>query len=181
MQNERPTLIKQTASLILQNIHKHLYAYTLYKHIMACAYIVSHVLFEKNKRKRGNTLWHRCYKDTQICYVFWTPKENAAQLKVSTHWVRNFHMLKNKYDLTLWRSCLHVASETFVRQNFFGSVSIFCVFASVAFILIGKDEEYEKTAKRMRKFQTQSAMAFRLNTQLDEGLAHAAALVDCRC
>ncbi len=59
----------------------------------------------------------------------------------------------------LCQSCLHTASETFVRQKKFGSGSIFCVFASVACILIGKDEEYEKMEKRMRKFRTQCAMA----------------------
>ncbi len=62
----------------------------------------------------------------------------------------------------LCQSRLHTASETFVRQNKFGSGSIFCVFASVACILIGKDGEYEKTEKRMRKFRTQCAMAFRV-------------------
>ncbi len=43
-----------------------------------------------------------------------------------------------------------------------GSGSIFCVFASVVCILIGKDEEYEKTEKRMRKFQTQCAIALKV-------------------
>ncbi len=70
---------------------------------------------------------------------------NLNGLKVSAHWVRNFRTLKNKYDLTLCQSGLHTASETFVRQKKFGSGSIFCVFASVACILIGKDGEYEKT------------------------------------
>ncbi len=58
--------------------------------------------------------------------------------------VQIIFMLKNKYELTLWKSRLHPDSETFVHHNKFGSGSIFCVFASVAFILIGKDEEYEK-------------------------------------
>ncbi len=42
---------------------------------------------------------------------------------------------------------LHTASETFARQlkkKQIGPGSIFCVFASVARILIGKDDEYEK-------------------------------------
>ncbi len=70
------------------------------------------------------------------------------------------HTLKNKYDLTLCQSRLHTASETFVHQKKFGSGSIFCVFASVACILIGKDGEYEKKRKkRMRKFRTQCEMA----------------------
>ncbi len=67
----------------------------------------------------------------------------AKWFKVSAHWVRNFRTLKNKYDLTLCQSRLHTASETFVHQKQFGSGSIFCVFASVACILIGKDGEYE--------------------------------------
>ncbi len=75
----------------------------------------------------------------------------VVTLKVSAHWVRNFRTLKNKYDLTLCQSGLHTASETFVRQNKIGSGSIFCVFASVACILIGRDGEYEKTEKRIAK------------------------------
>ncbi len=60
----------------------------------------------------------------------------------------------------LCQSRLHTASETFVRQKKFGSGSIFCVFASVACILIGKDGEYEKKMeKHMRKFRNQCAMA----------------------
>ncbi len=69
-------------------------------------------------------------------------------------------MLKNKYDLMFCQSRLHTTSEIFVRHKKFGSGSIFCVFASVACILIGKDGEYEKMEKRMRKFWTQCAMAF---------------------
>ncbi len=64
--------------------------------------------------------------------------------------VRNFCTLKNKYDLTLCQSRLHTASEIFVRQKKFGSGSIFCVFASVACILIGKDEEYEEKRLSMQ-------------------------------
>ncbi len=83
--------------------------------------------------------------------VCWATKHIPAScVKVSAHWVRNFRTLKNKYDLTLCQSRLHTASETFVHQKEFGSGSIFCVFASVACILIGKDGEYEKTEKRMR-------------------------------
>ncbi len=61
--------------------------------------------------------------------------------------VWNLRTLKNKYDLTLCQLRLHTASETFVHQNKIGSGSIFCIFASVACILIGKDEEYEKNGK----------------------------------
>ncbi len=61
----------------------------------------------------------------------------------------------------LCQSRLHTAFETFVHQKEFGSGSIFCVFASVACILIGKDGEYEKNEKRMRKFRTQCAITFR--------------------
>ncbi len=38
-------------------------------------------------------------------------------LKVIAHWVRNFRMLKNKYDLMLCQSRLHTACETFVRHE----------------------------------------------------------------
>ncbi len=58
----------------------------------------------------------------------------------------------------LCQSRLYTASETFVHPKKFGSGSIFCVFASVACILIGKDGEYEKMEKRMWKFRTQCAM-----------------------
>ncbi len=75
----------------------------------------------------------------------------TARVKVSAHWVWNFRTLKNKYDLTLCQSRLHTASETFVRQRKFGSGSIFCIFASVACILIGKDGEYEKNGKTHAK------------------------------
>ncbi len=40
------------------------------------------------------------------------------------------------------------------------SGSIFCDFASLACILIGKDEECEKMEKRTREFRTQCAMTF---------------------
>ncbi len=56
--------------------------------------------------------------------------------------------MKNKYDLTLCQSRLHTASETFVCQKKFGSGLIFCVFASVACILIGEDGEYEKKKRK---------------------------------
>ncbi len=62
-----------------------------------------------------------------------------------------FSHVENKYDLTLWQSRLHTASETFVHQKKFGSCSIFCVFASVAFTLIGQDEEYKKNRKNTCK------------------------------
>ncbi len=53
-------------------------------------------------------------------------------LKVIAHWVRHFQTLKNKYDVMLCQSRLHIASETFVHQNKFGPGLIFSVFVSVA-------------------------------------------------
>ncbi len=47
----------------------------------------------------------------------------------------------------LCQSRLHTASETFVHHKKF-SGSIFCVFAPVASILIGKDDEKEKMKKK---------------------------------
>ncbi len=91
-------------------------------------------------------------------------KFTTASVKAIAHWVQNFCTLKNKYDLTLCQSRLHTASETFVRHKKIGSVSIFCVFASIACILIGKDEEYEKTEKRTWKFRTRCAMTLKLQT-----------------
>ncbi len=55
----------------------------------------------------------------------------------------------------LCHSSSHTASETFIRHKEIGSGWIFCVFASLASILIGKDDEYEKkTEKRMQRFRT---------------------------
>ncbi len=49
----------------------------------------------------------------------------------------------------LCQSRLHTASEAFVRpkNNLTFEKFIFCVFASVVIILIGKDDEYEKNWK----------------------------------
>ncbi len=63
---------------------------------------------------------------------------------------KNLKLLKNKYNLMLCQSRLHTASETFICHKKIGSGLIFGIFASVACILIGKDEEYEKMEKRMR-------------------------------
>ncbi len=58
--------------------------------------------------------------------------------------VQKLCMLKNKYDL-------HVVSSTFTSDTFIHHKkkirpgSVFCVLASVASILIGKDDKYEKT------------------------------------
>ncbi len=65
------------------------------------------------------------------------------------------------------QSRLHTASETFVHHKKIGPGSIFCVFASVASILIGKDDEYEPPPpppkKRIWKFWTQCAITFSLS------------------
>ncbi len=53
---------------------------------------------------------------------------------------------KKKYNLTLCPSRLHTTSVTIWHKKF-GSGSIFCVFASVASILIGNNDEYEKNEK----------------------------------
>ncbi len=47
----------------------------------------------------------------------------------------------------LCQSRLHTASEKKNCSKKFGPGSIFCVFASVASILIRKDDEYEKKHK----------------------------------
>ncbi len=79
-------------------------------------------------------------------------RKKLTMLRQGTKGHCNFHTkflhVKNKY-LTLCQSCLHTASETFVRHKKFGSGSIFCIFASVASILIGKDDEYEKMHTEM--------------------------------
>ncbi len=82
---------------------------------------------------------------------------------VSEPWTlsgRLFQSLGDKYEThDTHNRTLTTASKTFVCQKKFGSGSIFCIFTSVACILIGKDGEYEKMEKRMRKFRTQCAMA----------------------
>ncbi len=60
------------------------------------------------------------------------------------HLLRSLHIKSLKFSSEIfacWKINLHTASETFDRHKKFRSGSIFCVFASVAFILIGKDEE----------------------------------------
>ncbi len=47
-----------------------------------------------------------------------------------------FFFFLNKYDLTFCQAHLHTASETFVCHKKIGSGKIFCIFASVASILI---------------------------------------------
>ncbi len=74
-----------------------------------------------------------------------------SDLKSAHNWVNSrpkfSHVKKTRSDLTLCQSRLHTASETFVHHNIFGSGSIFCVFASAASILIGKDDDWEKINK----------------------------------
>ncbi len=72
-----------------------------------------------------------------ISYAVWI---TFLALLRSLHTESAHFIWKNKYDLMLCQSRLHTASETFVRQKKFGSGSIFCVFASVACILIGMNE-----------------------------------------
>ncbi len=83
MQNERTTLIKQTASLILQNVHKH----SAYNGL--CLYCFSCPFWEKQEEKRkpappaqmlqGHTGLLSLLSD----YVCWTPKENTAKLRLN--------------------------------------------------------------------------------------------------
>ncbi len=40
------------------------------------------------------------------------------RVKAIAHWVRIFRPLKNKYNLTLSQSSLHIATKTFVPINF---------------------------------------------------------------
>ncbi len=78
----------------------------------------------------------------------WTNKRLTSSKGRRTQSPKFLHIKKiNKYDLTLCKSRLHTASETFIHHKKFGSGSIFCLFASVAGILIGKDDEYEKTCE----------------------------------
>ncbi len=61
-------------------------------------------------------------------------------------------MLKIKFNLTLCQSCLHTASEIFRPSKKFRSGSIFCVFASVACILIGRDGDKKKQKNSYKNF-----------------------------
>ncbi len=67
--------------------------------------------------------------------------------------IRNFRTLKNKYDFTLCQSIytLPLKRSSVIKQ--FRSGSIFCIFASIACILIGKDEEYEKIKNARENFR----------------------------
>ncbi len=95
----------------------------------------NHILYSRSN-------YEITYKDVLKSYL----SVLKSTLKAIAHciYVRNFCTLKNKYDLMLCQSRLHTASETFVRHKKFVPGSIFCVFASVASILIGKDDKYEK-------------------------------------
>ncbi len=67
-------------------------------------------------------------------------------IKVSAHWVRNFYMLKNKYDH------LHTSSETFVRHKKNRIRLDFLRFRIRSIHLgMGKDKEYEKNGKAHAK------------------------------
>ncbi len=68
-------------------------------------------------------------------------------LKVFAHRVQNFCTLKNKYDNHVYTLPLKISSV--IK---FGSGLIFCVFASVASILIGKDDEYKKMKNAYENF-----------------------------
>lgn len=76
-------------------------------------------------------------------------KTHKALTNIEGLWVWNFRQLKNKYGLMLCQSHLNTASETFVRQKENRIRLNFCVFASVAWILIGKDGGYGKTEAKI--------------------------------
>ncbi len=61
------------------------------------------------------------------------PSSELVCLKFSAHWVQNFRMLKNKYDLTLWQSRLHTAAETFVRHKKVGKDFLRFRICSISF------------------------------------------------
>ncbi len=91
-------------------------------------------------------------------------KRKETSLKVIAHRVQHFHqhfcMLKNKYNLTLCQSCLHTASENVVIKihKEIRSGPIFCVFASVASILI--ERMTNTKTKRIQTFRRKCARTF---------------------
>ncbi len=74
-------------------------------------------------------------------------KTHKALTNIEGLWVWNVCTLKKKYDLMLCQSHSHTASETFVCQKENRIRLNLCIFASVTWLLIGKDGEYDKTEK----------------------------------
>ncbi len=60
----------------------------------------------------------------------------------------------------LCQSHLHTASDTFVRHKKIRPGSIFCILASIASILIGKDDEYEKNTYENFGLSVQGPLKF---------------------
>ncbi len=119
-------------------------------------------------------------------YVTMTDSGNSTPMSV---WEENFGRKTEgtgtgsrsawQFDL-LWKivCCASVPQPpldlTFTHCLLIGSGIIFCVFASVAFILIGKDEEYEENGKThakisdsvcngLKKIEPQKASMFKLS------------------
>ncbi len=78
--------------------------------------------------------------------IEWVPSERRSLHTESEILVRNFHSLKNKYNHTLCQTRLPLKplKLSSVVKKKIGSVSILCIFASIASILIGKDDKYKK-------------------------------------
>ncbi len=81
---------------------------------------------------RFETMWGWVKRELKKQYWVYYPFN--LPIKVSAHWVS-----VTSAHLTLCQSRLHTTSKTFVNQKKIGSGSIWCVFASVACTLIGKD------------------------------------------
>ncbi len=84
-------------------------------------------------------VWSINYTKSILLFFFKLRDQRELHSRNKGHciFVRNFRTLKNKYDLTLCQSCLHTLPPKHTSVIiFFGSGSIFCVFASVACILL---------------------------------------------
>ncbi len=125
--------------------------YILSKIFCFSAYLLMFIHVYFRWTEATTTICHTTLNNVKTRFIVWIFDHLKSEeiLDESKILVQNFCTLKNKYGLML-SITLHTASETF------DSGSIFCVFTSVASILIGKDDEYEK------KIQTPCARTFTL-------------------
>ncbi len=104
----------------------------------------------KTKQTSSTTLQHNSPAQSQ-----WILNQASMRIKIGTKVLGESLVALDKHLLD-YKSKGHCTLppklSSVIKQ--IRSGSIFCVFPSVACILIGKDDEYKKTEKRMWKFWT---------------------------
>ncbi len=101
-------------------------------------------------------------------YIYiYSLKFSHFTIRAIAHWVPNLHpKFSHVKKINTTSRCVNhfytLPPKLLSVIKFFGSGLIFCVSTSVVCLLIGKDDEYEKIEKCMRKFRTQCARTFRM-------------------